>query len=288
MRDRQRRYTEPFDVEVVRMGWVLVLFACGATPPTPVAPPEPEPVLEVPATPPVAPPEPEPAPDPAAFANAPPEGWVDLTEHIPSLRVDIRYHTPDNFTEAPLPGYGVPGAWLQQAPADALQEVQAELEKQGLGLLVYDAYRPLRGTLGMVAWAERTDQEHLLNGYIARRSGHNKGNTIDLSVVNLSTGEELDMGTPWDTLNERSHTRNATGEALENRLLLRAAMHAQGWRNYSKEWWHYSFAMEGDLRHRDVPYACFEPAEGSWKAPEGWNQPGYTMPQTWEPAPCAE
>ena len=162
--------------------------------------------------------------------------------------------------------------------------VQRDLEAQGKGLLVYDAYRPLRGTLGMVAWAKRTDQVHLLdNGYIARRSGHNKGNTIDLSVVDLATGQELDMGTPWDTLDERSHTRNAAGTALENRMLLRGVMHAHGWRNYSKEWWHYSFAMEGDLRHRDVPYACFEPGEGSWSPPAGWSNPGFSMPMEWAP-----
>ncbi len=219
--------------------------------------------------------------------NRPPEGWVDLTEHIPGLRVDIRYHTANNFTGAPLPGYGAPGAWLQQAPADALKKVQEALVARGKGLLVYDAYRPLRGTLGMVAWAKRTDQVHLLdNGYIARRSGHNKGNTIDLSVVDLATGQALDMGTPWDTLDERSHTTHATGLALENRLLLRTVMHEHGWRNYSKEWWHYSFAMDGDLPHRDVPYACFEPPEGQWTAPAGWDQPGHVMPATIAPAPC--
>ncbi|MBX2799160.1 MAG: hypothetical protein KTR31_15915 [Myxococcales bacterium] len=263
---------------------LLVLGCTGAAQvPAPDSPtPEPTSV-----TPPVAEvPDPEPAAPPPDVRNAPPEGWVDLTEHIPSVRVDIRYHTPNNFTGAPLPGYGHPGAWLQRAPADALKAVQTDLEAKGYSLLVYDAYRPLRGTLGMVAWAERTDQEHLLNGYIARRSGHNKGNTIDLSVVEMSTGDELDMGTPWDTLDERSHTRNATGEALENRLMLRAAMHAHGWRNYSKEWWHYSFAMKGDLRHRDVPYACFEPAEGTWTAPDGWNQPGFQMPMTYDMAPC--
>lgn len=225
---------------------------------------------------------------PPDLRRAPPEGWVDLTVHIPGIRVDIRYHTPDNFTGAPLPGYGVAGAWLQRAPADALARVQLDLEAQGKGLLVYDAYRPLRGTLGMVAWAKRTDQEHLLNGYIARRSGHNKGNTIDLSVVDLQSGQELDMGTAWDTLDERSHTRNATGVALENRMLLREVMHAQGWRNYSREWWHYSFAMEGDLTHRDVPYSCFEPAEGAWAAPEGWDQPGFQMPRTWDAGPCTD
>lgn len=225
---------------------------------------------------------------PASLLRQPPEGWVDLAKHIEGVRLDIRYHTSDNFTEQALPGYGVPGAWLQQAPADALVRVQAALAAHGLGLLVYDAYRPLRGTLGMVAWAERTNQVFLLdNGYIARRSGHNTGNTVDLTMVDLATGALIDMGTAWDTLTEASHTRNITGPALENRLQLRAAMEREGWKNYHKEWWHYSYAMEGPLPHRDVPYACFEPDEGEWEAPAGWDRPDFAMPR-WPSSPSCE
>jgi D-alanyl-D-alanine dipeptidase len=216
-------------------------------------------------------------------------GWVELQQSIDGLQVDIRYHTADNFTGAPIPGYGVPAAWLRQPPAEALARVQASLHKQGLGLLVYDAYRPLRGTLGMVAWAHRTNQVNLLdNGYIARRSGHNKGNTIDLTLVNLSTNEPLDMGTPWDTLSEQSHTKNATGQALSNRLLLKQEMANQGWQNYWKEWWHYTFPTDEKLPHRDIPYACFEPSEGSWTAPKEWHEPNYVMPATWEAKPCTK
>jgi D-alanyl-D-alanine dipeptidase len=212
----------------------------------------------------------------------PPPGWVDLRERIPGLQVDARYHTADNFTGAPLPGYGAPGAWLLSAPAAALAAVQRDLAAEGYGLRVYDAYRPLRGTLAMVAWAERTQQVHLLDdGYIARRSGHNRGNTIDLTLVHLANGEPVDMGTPWDTLTAASHTRNATGPALEHRLRLVAAMQRHGWRNYSKEWWHFSYEMEGELPHRDVPYACFEQDEGQWKPPDGWKLTGWVAPTQW-------
>jgi zinc D-Ala-D-Ala dipeptidase len=271
---------------------LLWMLACAAAPQTVEPPVQAAPTAQ-PAQEPRPEPEPEPGPEPeptsSYTAGPPPSGWVDLAQHIPDLRVDARYHTANNFTGAPLPGYGAPAAWLQKAPADALSKVQDSLAEQGLGLIVYDAYRPLRGTLAMVAWAHRTDQVALLdNGYIARRSGHNKGNTIDLSVVTLTTGEPLDMGTPWDTLSEASHTTKASGKALENRLLLRTAMHAQGWKNYYKEWWHYSFDMDGDLTHRDVPYGCWEPAEGTWKAPEGWKEPGYVMPATVEPQPCPD
>lgn len=242
------------------------------------------------APPPVAEPPPAPAPptpDLATHQRPPPKGWVDLRVALPNARFDVRYHTPDNFTEAPLPGYGVPGAWLRQEPTEALKRVQAKLEAQGKSLLIYDAYRPLRGTLGMVAWAKRTDQVHLLDGgYIARRSGHNKGNTIDLSIVDAETGTEIDMGTPWDTLSEASHTRNAKGEAYKNRMLLRETMHAEGFKNYWREWWHYSFPTEEKLPHRDVPYACFEPDEGAWKAPGGWDAAGYTMPASYDVTDC--
>lgn len=226
--------------------------------------------------------------------NAPPEGFVDLARHVPALALDVRYHTADNFTGAPLPGYGVAAAWLRQAPADALRRVQDALAAEGLGLLVYDAYRPLRGTRGMVAWAKRTDQVHLLDqGYVSRYSGHNRGNTVDLTLRRTSDGAPVDMGTPWDTLSEASHTRNATGDALANRLKLKAAMEAEGFRNYWKEWWHFTFVEPGepDLPHRDVPYGCFEPAEGAWKAPAGWDQPGFAPPTAVEvpdplPATC--
>jgi len=278
---------------VTAFAWLL---ACSLLVPDDEFAPAPAPA-EAPAPPPAAepepPPQPEPEPEPeptlAELQREPPDGWVDLADHIDGVRLDIRYHTADNFTGAPLPGYGVPAAWLLREAADALREVQADLGDKGLGLLVYDAYRPLRGTLGMVAWAERTDQVHLLDdGYVARRSRHNKGTTIDLSVVDLTTGEELDMGTPWDTLSEASHTTKAEGEALKNRLLLREVMHAHGFKNYWKEWWHYTFQTDRKLRHRDVPYACWEADEGAWSPPDGWNQAGFEMPARHEPQPCPD
>lgn len=217
--------------------------------------------------------------------TTPPEGFVDLTQYIPGLRVDIRYHTADNFTGAPLPGYGVPGAWMHKDAAAALKRVHEGLAAQGLGLLIYDAYRPLRGTLAMVAWAERSGNEALLNGYIARRSGHNHGHTVDLTLAALDTGAPLDMGTPWDTLNQAAHTLNAKGKVLERRLLLKRAMEAQGFKGYHKEWWHFGMPLKG-TRARDVPYGCFEAPEGKWRPPAGWNQPGFVLPTPPPPTPC--
>ncbi len=262
----------------------LLALACDEVPvPAPVAV-EPLPV-EIAEPPPPPPPEPEP-PDPRELLNPVPAGFVDLCAPGSPLRCDIAYHGAGNFTGAPLQGYGAPSAWMLEQPAQALLLVDRALADQGLGLLIYDAYRPVRGTLAMVAWAQRTGQEHLLNGYIARRSGHNHGHTVDLTVYDRASGEILDMGCPFDTLDERAHTRDAQGQVLDNRLLLVEAMKAQGYRNYSKEWWHYRFPMEGTAP-RDVPYGCFEAAEGAWQAPAGWDQPSYVPPLRWEPRPCA-
>lgn len=228
----------------------------------------------------------ESAPSRESALRSPPEGFVELTGAVPGLRLDIRYHTAANFTGAPVPGYGAPGAWLREEPAWALARVQRSLAEKGLGLVVYDAYRPVRGTLAMVAWAERTGQSKLVSGgYIARRSGHNHGHTVDLGLVELDSGKPLDMGTDFDTLSAKSHTLAAEGVALENRLTLKRAMEKQGFRNYSREWWHFSFRMKG-TRPRDVPYGCFESDEGRWLPPQGWERPGYQMPMKWNAAPC--
>ena len=169
---------------------------------------------------------------------------ADLATTIPGIVLDIRYATPANFTGAPLPGYGVPRAFLRREAAAALARVQARLAVRGYGLKVWDGYRPVRATLAMVAWCERTGRTSLLDdGYIARRSRHNQGVAIDLTVVELASGRELEMGTPFDEFSIRSHTANAAGAAAEHRRLLGEAMAAEGFVNYVNEWWHFSFAV---------------------------------------------
>ncbi len=226
------------------------------------------------------------SPEPAPALRAPPEGFVDL-RMVPGLHLSIGYHTPQNFTGAPLAGYGAPGAWLIADAAASLERVHRSLADEGLGLLVFDAYRPIRGTLSMVAWAERTGQIALIDdGYIARRSGHNRGDTIDLTLCDRASGEALDMGTPWDTFEDAAHTANATGEAAANRAKLVAALAAEGWWNYPKEWWHFTRAQDPVPVHRDVPYGCFEPDEGQWSPPEAWNEAGWQAPAWPEAVDC--
>ena len=219
--------------------WITACSTDQSPPPTPVLIEAPEPVvvqLE-------APPEP--------VVSTPPEGWTELVG-APSLDFAFDYHGTDNFTGAQLPGYEAKGAWLRDEAAAALLLAAADLDAQGLRLVVRDAYRPVRATLAMCDWAERTDQVHLLDdGYIARKSGHNHGNTIDVSLSR--DGVALDFGSPYDHFGVESHTANASGEAAEARALLGGAMSKHGWKNSSKEWWHFSYSMPG-TEPLDVPY----------------------------------
>jgi zinc D-Ala-D-Ala dipeptidase len=193
---------------------------------------------------------------PSCPANLPRGALVDLLALDPTIRTEIRYATADNFTGAPLPGYEVPRALLRRDAARSLAGVQAALRRDGLGIKVWDAYRPVRATLAMVEWAERTGNEWVLDqGYVARRSNHNRGNTVDLTLVRLDTGEELAMGTGFDDFAEAAHTANATGAVAANRALLLRAMEAAGWRNYAREWWHFTFPVDHDPL--DVPLGCW-------------------------------
>lgn len=183
-------------------------------------------------------------PTPIATAGAAESLLVDVRSVDSSIAVNLRYLGSDNFTSAPLPGYEANRAYLRREAAAALGRVQQQLRAEGLGLLIWDGYRPVSGTEGMVAWAERTGNMKLFRqGYIARRSRHNMGVAVDLTLVSLDSGKPLDMGTPFDTFSKAAHTANATGAAARNRQRLVAAMEAQGFSNYDQEWWHFSIVV---------------------------------------------
>ena len=199
---------------------------------------------------------------------APNPDLVDVRELEPSIRTDIRYAGSDNFVGGPVDGYESPACLLARPAAEALAGVQRELAAEELGLLVYDCYRPQRAVDHFVRWAADTadlgtkeayypnvEKSRLFEeGYIAERSGHSRGATIDLTLVRAPVAadapadEPLDMGTPYDFLDPRSHTESpeVADEQRANRLRLRAAMEAGGFRNYEAEWWHYTL--------RDEPY----------------------------------
>ena len=178
---------------------------------------------------------------------------VDVQSLDPTIQVDMRYRNADNFTGAPIPGYIGNHALLRREAALALVRVQASLKAQGLTLLVWDAYRPVRATLAMVAWTQKVHREDLVrDGYISDRSKHNLGVAIDLTLVGSATNQQLDMGTRHDSFATEAHTANATGLVAQNRKTLVDAMARQGFTNYDMEWWHFSFDVQNPLRF-DLP-----------------------------------
>jgi len=182
-------------------------------------------------------------------------GLTRIRSLAPTVHLDIRYATRRNFTRRPLDGYCRPlYAYLLRPAARSLTAVQRDLRERGLGLKVFDAYRPARASRDMVRWARRTGNEHLLNGYIAARSRHNEGRAVDLTLVRLASGREVDMGTAYDTFSPRASTENAHGSVLHNRRLLVRSMAAHGFVNYSREWWHYEHGRPA--RRLDVPLGC--------------------------------
>jgi D-alanyl-D-alanine dipeptidase len=240
---------------------LLALVAACAPPltplPTPLPTPAPTPASRPAATAPATPAPagaPATAPDLATAPDAVAESLlVDVQRVAPTLRIDARYATPFNFVGEPLPGYEAPRVLLRREAAEALARVQRALAAEGLGLKVFDGYRPARATAAMVAWTRRVRREDLLrDGYIAERSRHNLGLAVDLTLVTLDGGRELKMGTAFDTFSRAAHTANASGETAVNRQRLVRAMAAEGFTNLAEEWWHFAFDAPNPLRF-DLP-----------------------------------
>lgn len=192
-------------------------------------------------------------------------GMVDLQELAPDIQVEMRYAGADNFTGAVVPGYAANRCLLLAPVAEAVARVQADLRRQGLGLRVYDCYRPAHSVLHFVEWAgqaddpaqkarwyPRVDKGALVPDYIASTSGHSRGATIDLTLQRCDDNgcAPLDMGTPFDLFDPLAHT-DAPGlsqQVRQNRQRLLKAMAAQGLANYPLEWWHYTYRPEPDPR----------------------------------------
>jgi zinc D-Ala-D-Ala dipeptidase len=182
-------------------------------------------------------------------------GLVDVHRYGPGIRVDLVYRTRRNLTGRRLPGYCREWALLMEAAARDLGRVQRHLRRRGLGLLVLDAYRPARGSRALVRWAERSGRGDLVGTYIARRSRHNTGTAVDLTLVRAADGKRLRMGSGFDELGPRAHTHAATGRALRNRLVLERAMERFGFSGYWREWWHFEHRVRG-ARYLDLPLGC--------------------------------
>lgn len=166
-----------------------------------------------------------------------------------TINVELRYATANNFTTAKLPGYEANRAYLRGEAAAALALANADLRREGYGIKIWDAYRPVRATDAMVQWTQRTNRTDLLrDGYIASRSRHNLGAAVDLTLVNAITGQEIPMGTPFDMFSRAAWTKNATGVIKKNREKLKIAMERQGFVNYPNEWWHFSYDVTSPVR----------------------------------------
>jgi D-alanyl-D-alanine dipeptidase len=179
---------------------------------------------------------------------------VNVQKLDPDIRVDVRYATKHNFTGRRLPGYCKPWVHMKRRPAHALALVQRDLEGRGLGLKVFDGYRPARASRAMVRWARRTGRGYLVGRYIASRSNHNRGHAVDLTLVRLDSGKQLDMGR-FDSFRASAHTRTAHGRRLRNRMTLVRAMRRRGFTNYYREWWHFEHRVRAEPA-LDVPIGC--------------------------------
>jgi D-alanyl-D-alanine dipeptidase len=189
-----------------------------------------------------------------------PEGFVYAKQVIPDLDVELRYYTSNNFVGDTIDGYNANELIITVETAKKLREVQDELQEQNLCLKVYDGYRPQRAVNHFMRWAR--DLNDTINkhqfypevkkrnlfkaGYIASRSGHSRGSTLDLTIIDGETGEPLDMGSPYDFFGEQSWVdyKGITEAQKKNRQLLQTVMLKHNFRNYSKEWWHFTLRWE--------------------------------------------
>lgn len=164
---------------------------------------------------------------------------VDLRHLGAGFRFDIRYATSNNFLATPV--YETPGAYLQREAADALLKAQRKLEEQGLGLLIYDAYRPWYVT--WIFWRITPPELRHFVADPARGSRHNRGCAVDVTLCKLDTGEPLRMPTDYDDFSPRAHIDYQGGDARaqQNRDLLRQVMVSVGFEPYPPEWWHYDY-----------------------------------------------
>lgn len=187
-------------------------------------------------------------------------GFVLLSDFIPSIIQEIRYFSTYNFIGDRIDGYEEPIAILTKEAARALKAVSNEVNVQGYRLKIFDTYRPDTAVKHFVRWGiedqdvrmkpffyPNVEKQELFNrGYIARRSSHSRGSTVDLTLLDMSTGKEVDMGSPFDYFGEESHPdyRGITDEQYENRMFLQSAMTRNGFLPIDCEWWHFTLADE--------------------------------------------
>ena len=189
-----------------------------------------------------------------------PSGFVLLSEAVPDAILEIRYYSTYNFVGDRIDGYEEPLAFLTIEAAGALKEVSDDLKEQGYRLKIFDAYRPQMAVTNFMEWAKDVDDTRMKEyfypeldksvlfdqGYIAEKSGHSRGSTVDLTLFDMRTEKEVDMGGTFDYFGELSHPdyKEITDEQYANRMILRDAMLAHGFKPLEEEWWHFTLENE--------------------------------------------
>lgn len=189
-----------------------------------------------------------------------PDNFIYLNEVIPHVRFDLRYYSDDNFIGQPIPGYQGNVVVLTLQAAMALKKVQQELGYSNFALKIFDAYRPQKAVDFFVRWANDPDDlrmkdtyypnvekdELIPRGFIAAKSSHTRGSTVDLTIISLEDGRELDMGTPFDLFDQKSWPSDTTVTVQQraNRQLLRTVMGKYGFKGLEEEWWHFTLIDE--------------------------------------------
>ncbi len=187
-------------------------------------------------------------------------GFVVLADFVPLIVQEIRYYSTYNFIGERIDGYEEPCALLTVEAARALKTVSNELNVQGYRIKVFDAYRPACAVKHFALWGiedqdirmkpcfypELEKQELFAKGYIAKQSSHSRGSTVDLTLLDMKSGKEVDMGGPFDYFGELSHPdyRGITDEQYENRMFLQKAMVRNGFKPIDCEWWHFTLENE--------------------------------------------
>lgn len=189
-----------------------------------------------------------------------PKGFAYVKKEIPDIQVELRYFGNNNFVGKPIIGYNKDVCILSMQATNALKKVQEELATFNLSLKIFDAYRPQRAVNHFIDWAKNlndtimkqqfypeVDKKNLFKDeYIATRSRHSSGSTVDVTLVDKKTGVELDMGTPYDFFGPQSwvYFMRLSTQQKANRLLLQSIMSKHGFRHYPQEWWHFTLRGE--------------------------------------------
>jgi D-alanyl-D-alanine dipeptidase len=168
---------------------------------------------------------------------------VELKTNVPGIVYDLRYATTNNFMHRLMYPQNTITTFLRLPAAMALQKVQKELNQSGWGVKIFDAYRPYSVTVKF--WELVKDERYVANP--SKGSGHNRGTTVDLTIINLKTRLELNMGTDFDNFSDTAHHSfsNLFEDILQNRILLKSTMEKYGFKSYNEEWWHYSLVDVG-------------------------------------------